>query len=174
MSSTSNIASRLFNKSKKRTNNSPLITDRNDETPDDFVSGVNNEMDIDHEQKFTNVVHSVLKIGEVKQQNGVQSITNRLFKPRKKTKSVVNTQHKVPHQHHKTTYKETYVALGGINRQVKKEDCFCDPVTSTSPVPVALLPPMSTVGPSYCLASSLPTVPLQEVVARNGQELSKL
>ena len=33
---------------------------------------------------------------------------------------------------------------------------------------------MSTVGPSYYLASSLPTVPLQEVVARNGQELSKL
>ena len=33
---------------------------------------------------------------------------------------------------------------------------------------------MSTVGPSYFLASSLPTVPLQEVVARNGQELSKL
>ena len=32
---------------------------------------------------------------------------------------------------------------------------------------------MSTVGPSYFLASSLPTVPLQEVVARNGQELSK-
>ena len=57
---------------------------------------------------------------------------------------------------------------------MKKEDCFCDPVTSTSPVPVAPLPPMSTVGPSYYLVSSLPTVPLQEVVARNGQELSKL
>ena len=76
MSSTSNIVSRLFNKSKKRTNNSSLITDRNNETPDDFVSGANGEMDIDHKQKSTNVVHSVIKKGEVKQQNGVQSITD--------------------------------------------------------------------------------------------------
>ena len=61
MSSTRNVASCLFNKSKKRTNNSPLITDRNDETPDDSVSGANNELDIDHEQKSTNVMHSVHK-----------------------------------------------------------------------------------------------------------------
>ena len=61
MPSTSNIASCLFNKSKKRTNNSSLITDRKDEIPDDSISGANNEMDIDHEQKSTNVVHSVLK-----------------------------------------------------------------------------------------------------------------
>ena len=61
MSSTSNVASRLFKKSKKRTDNCPPIIDRNDEIPDDSVSGANNEMDIDHEQKSTNVVHSVLK-----------------------------------------------------------------------------------------------------------------
>ena len=144
MSSTSNVASRLFKKSKKRTNNFPLITDRNDEIPDDSVSGANNEMDIDHEQKSTNVEHGVLKKSKVKQQNGVWSITDRLFKPRKKTKAVVNNQHKVPHQHHKTTYKETYVTSGGIDpllpaqratdtvHQVKEEDFLCDPVISTS------------------------------------------
>ena len=59
MSSTSNVESCLFNKSKKRTNNSSLITDRKDEIPDDSVSGANNEMDIDHKQKSTNFVHSV-------------------------------------------------------------------------------------------------------------------
>ena len=57
---------------------------------------------------------------------------------------------------------------------VKTEDFFCDPGTSTLPVPVTSLLPMSTVGPSYYLASSLPTVQLQEVVARNRQELNKL
>ena len=61
MSSTSNIVSRLFNKSKKCTNNFPLITDRKDSIPDDSVSGANNEMDIDHKQKFINFVDSVLK-----------------------------------------------------------------------------------------------------------------
>ena len=61
MSSTSNVASRLFKKSKKRTDNCPPIIDRNDEIPDDSVSGANNEMDIDHKHKSTNVVHSVFK-----------------------------------------------------------------------------------------------------------------
>ena len=75
-------------------------------------------MDIDHEHKSTNVEHGVLKKSEVKQQNSVQSITDRLFKPKKVTKAVVNNQRKGPHQHHKTTYNETYVALGGINRSL--------------------------------------------------------
>ena len=89
MSSTSNIASRLFKKSKKCTDNCPSIIDRNDEIPDDSVSGANNEMDIDHKHKSTNVEHDVLKKSKVKQQNGVQSITDRLFKSKKKTKAVV-------------------------------------------------------------------------------------
>ena len=57
---------------------------------------------------------------------------------------------------------------------MKEEDFLCDPVTCTSPVPVTLFPPMLKVGPSNYLVSSLPTVPLQEVVAWNRQELSKL
>ena len=115
MSSTSNVASRLFKKSKKRTNNYPLITDRNEWIHDNSVNGANNEMNIDHEHKSTNIEHGVLKKSEVKQQNGIQSITDRWFKPKKVTKTVVNNQCKGPHQHQKTTYKETYVALGGIN-----------------------------------------------------------
>ena len=57
---------------------------------------------------------------------------------------------------------------------MKIEDCLCDPVTSTSPVLVAPFQPMLKVRPSNYLASSLPTVPLQAVVAQNGQELSEL
>ena len=60
ISSTSNVASRLFKKSKKRTDNCPPIIDRNDEIPDDSVSGVNNEMDVNHKQESTNVEHGVL------------------------------------------------------------------------------------------------------------------
>ena len=61
MSSTSNVASRLFKKSKKHTDNCPPIIDRNDEIPDDSVSDANNEMNIDRKHKSTNVEHSVLK-----------------------------------------------------------------------------------------------------------------
>ena len=49
MPSTSNIASRLFNKFKKCTNDSPLITDKYDEIPNNSVRGKNNGVDIDHE-----------------------------------------------------------------------------------------------------------------------------
>ena len=97
MSSTSNIASRLFNKSEKRTNNFPLITDRKDEIPDDSVSDANNEMNIDHEQKFTNVVHSVLKKARSNNKMVFNLSGINCSNPRRKlrTLSIINAQFQI-------------------------------------------------------------------------------